>query len=99
MFPRLFNNNRYNPRGGMMDWYYGRMNPWQIGLMVIVGILMLALIVYLIVRIARRGHNGHGGHSSVGSYSPEALRILDEKFAKGELTEEEYQRKKKLITG
>jgi len=46
MFPRLFNNYRYDGRGGMMDWYYGRMNPWQIGFMVVVGILMLALIVY-----------------------------------------------------
>ncbi|MBW8382251.1 MAG: SHOCT domain-containing protein [Youngiibacter sp.] len=99
MFPRMFNNYRYDGRGGMMDWYYGRMNPWQIGIMVIVGILVLALIVYLIVRIARRGHPGHPGSTNISSYSPEALKILDEKFAKGELTEEEYQRKKKLITG
>jgi putative membrane protein len=99
MFPRLFNNYRYDGRGGMMDWYYGRMNPWQIGVMVVVGILMLALIVYLIVRIARRGHTSYHSDTMTRTYSPEALKILDEKFAKGELTEEEYQRKKKLITG
>ncbi len=55
----------------------------------IIGGLVLVLIVGGILLLQR---NGGGGFSLSGTRSPTAREALDERYARGEITEEEYQR-------
>ncbi len=64
-------------------------NPWGMAIMAAVAILVIALIVILIVKAAKK-------HKA--SASNESLDLLKAKFVQGELTEEEYLRKKKILS-
>jgi putative membrane protein len=62
---------------------------------VVILILVTALILYFILR---RG--GVGGHNLISEVNTNrAVEILNEKLANGEIGEEEYTKKKLLITG
>jgi putative membrane protein len=78
----------------MGDWYYGGYGPhmwgghfgplWFMG--PIFGLLWVGLIIFgvwLIVRTVRHRGYGYGGNR--------ARDILDERYARGELTSEEYK--------
>lgn len=59
----------------------------------ILGLLLLGVAIYFIFRFANdRKYHGNYGHDE-----GDALEILKERFAKGEITEEEYERKKKML--
>jgi len=57
------------------------------GFMLILGLVLAAILVYWIVKKS----------SSSAVRSSNALNLLDEKFALGEISEEEYLNKKKLL--
>jgi putative membrane protein len=90
------------PYGG-----YGGVNPMMMGFMVFFWILVIVGIILLIRWLAmgsRMGHMGMGHmgmgpmgrmHQSHGS----ALDILDERYAKGDITKEQYDQMKKDISG
>jgi putative membrane protein len=69
---------------------------WGFGLLALVGV---AVLVYLVIRLSTK--NGQSGPSSptgpaspAGPASPDltsARKILDERFARGELTPEQYR--------
>ena len=72
-------------RGGMM-------------LMMFLGLIIIAAVIFFVVR----GNNNqtHGHNSSYNNINnSRAMDILNEKFASGEISEEEYNSKKKLIIG
>ncbi|SEN81996.1 SHOCT domain-containing protein [Cryobacterium sp. TMT1-3] len=74
-----------------MMWGNGTMGwSWGYGLLAMVGI---ALLVYVIIRISTK--NAEPGPSSpppsVPSDLTSARKILDERFARGELTAEQYR--------
>ncbi len=59
-------------------------------------LLVVVGIVLLVVWAAR----GASGDASGGSTSPNrALDILDERFARGEIDEEEYRKRRRLLEG
>ncbi|WP_427340030.1 SHOCT domain-containing protein [Caloranaerobacter sp. DY30410] len=59
----------------------------------ILGLLLLGIVVYFIFRYANeRRYNGNYGYDK-----NDALEILKERYARGEITEEEYERKKKML--
>jgi len=63
--------------------------------MMIGGLLLLGLVVYLIVvltgnKSTNKPVNGGNSTQDIGS----AMNILNERFARGEINEEEYARKK-----
>jgi putative membrane protein len=89
----------------MMHYFYGQHFAYPMmgfgggWILWILGALLIALVVFVIVRMA----NGHGHsescHAEEAPSGKEleksvALRILDERYAKGEITDEEYKTKK-----
>jgi putative membrane protein len=62
-------------------------------------ILIVLLIIWVIVRLVRgpRWHRGFRGPGMFGAHS--ALAILNERFAKGEISKEEYEERKKTLLG
>ena len=89
----------------MMGSYYG-VDGWYgygFGLHWIFTILFWALILWLIVSLMRgvsghgccgKHHHGHGDHSSENG---RALDILKERYAKGEISKEEFDRMKQDV--
>lgn len=71
--------------------YYGMMGGGGI-----FGILILGLVVFLAIRLY---NNSNGLNSGRNSYTRknDALETLKEKYAKGEISEEEYERKRKVL--
>ena len=68
---------------------------WLVGLLI--AILIIGVIIRMIVRIAcgdRWCHHHHRHWEDWMDPSAEARRILDERYAKGEIDDEEYKRKK-----
>ncbi|MGV8856917.1 SHOCT domain-containing protein [Rhodoglobus sp.] len=73
-----------------MMWGYGNMGwAWGYGLLALAGV---ALLIYVIVRLASSKSSSEGTpenprHSDASG----AKRILEERFARGELTTEQYR--------
>ena len=68
--------------------------------MMIFGLVMIGTVVYF----ALKGSHNHNqsksfAYNNNNSGSDRALEILNEKFANGEIGEEEYSSKRKLISG
>ena len=84
-------------RNGFFEFgsYCSRMG-WGGGIfMMIGGLLLLGLLIYVVVRLA--GHNQKSQpviNNPVQQDIGNALNILNERYARGELNEEEYARKK-----
>ena len=67
-------------------------------LMVIAMIVFLALCVFALVALSR--HHNHGSSGSlVGGTSNGPVDILNERLARGEVTEEEYASRLSLLRG
>ena len=60
-------------------------------------IFWIALIV-LVAWLARTGFGSKPGNGG-GGESPSALEILKQRYARGEIDEDEYQRKRKQLIG
>ena len=78
--------------GGMMNGYggYGLMGGWGIFFNIIILIGVVVLIVWAVKQFTRS--NDTGPRSSGSSSQPLSARdILDMRYARGELTREEYQ--------
>ena len=61
------------------------------------GLLLVILVVYMIYKNYNRPYNPNGFGSSQNTPYDEALDVLKMKFVNGEITEEEYLRKRHLL--
>ncbi|MGD9976248.1 MAG: SHOCT domain-containing protein [Desulfatirhabdiaceae bacterium] len=87
--------------GGYRNWHMGRwmMGDWGMGwfgmiMMLLFWVLVIAGIVVLIRWLVQ--NTGNRSRSSVGTDS-KAMDILKERFAKGEITRDEFESMKKEI--
>jgi putative membrane protein len=74
---------------------------WGGGWWVIGVIVMLACMYFMARMMMGHGGSGHGDHS--GSDHPESTRsaveILAERFARGKISQEEFEQRKKVLEG
>lgn len=77
----------------MMGYYEHGMMGYGLGLFMM--ICMIALTILAVVALVRYLHQSDKPHNQIAQNN--ALNILNERYAKGELTEEEYRNKKKQI--
>ena len=64
---------------------------WGMGFGWIIGLLLLAAIIWIIVKSVNQNSNAHN------SVSKSAIDILKERYARGEIGKEEFEEKKKDI--
>ena len=79
-----------------MMWGYGYGDTGWVGWLVM-GLIMLlfwALVIGGVVFLVRYSGRSRGG----GGGSSDALRILDERFARGEIDADEYARRRQLLS-
>ena len=77
----------------MMNGYGG----WGVGawlMMALITLAVLALIVAGVVALNRRSHSATPPQPAPGS---DALRTLDDRFARGEIDETEYTKRRDLL--
>ena len=65
-------------------------------LMILFWLLVIGLFVWLIVGISRRSSNMR--HMHYGSYRTDALEVVRERYAKGEINKEQYEQLKKDLS-
>ena len=64
--------------------------------MIIVWVAVIFFVVWLVRELSRSNRSGHGGNSRTDG-GKAALDILKERYAKGELTKEQFETMKKEI--
>ena len=77
----------------MMNYYgYDMMGGCGIFMMIIL-VILIVIIVYAVMKLVQGGSNA----GTTSNSRDEALEILNQRYAKGELSDEEYQQKKKIL--
>jgi uncharacterized membrane protein len=80
--------------------YYGYFDPISIIFHILEWILLVWFIVWLI-RGARRNHHHlwcNGAHCNHPVHGGNAMSLLQERFAKGEISKKEYEEKKRVLS-
>ncbi|MDF2879858.1 MAG: hypothetical protein K0R54_415 [Clostridiaceae bacterium] len=75
--------------GGGFGRGFGGFNSSFILISMGIRLVILAAIIFIIVKLFKKYNNS----------SNSALKILDEKFANGEISEDEYLKRKTIISG
>lgn len=79
----------------MYNWWPGNNpNSW-IGMIIGIIIFVSAIIVLIVLLLRPRHTNIHRDNYRESQDS--SIRILDERFAKGEIDEEEYKKRKEIL--
>ena len=73
----------------MMGYGYGMMG----GFGMIIPLLLIGLIIYAAIRLSQSNHQKYDNYRGGNN----ALEILNQRYANGEISEEEYARKKKML--
>lgn len=73
--------------------YPGTLNWWWMAGFAILNILIVVGIIVLIIRLVNKSRQDR----EIASSSSKAIEILKEKYVLGEIDEEEYQRKLKIL--
>lgn len=81
---------------GMMGWGAGGLGGFWLGsiFMILFWVLLIAGVIWLVLAVARQTGTGTGGVQAPRS---SALTILDERFARGEIDADEYQKRKSAL--
>ncbi|HEX2893058.1 MAG TPA: SHOCT domain-containing protein [Marmoricola sp.] len=77
----------------MMHWYYGGMGWGGWLVMALAMVAFWALVVYAVVAITRSDRRDGAGQNE------EPKRILEQRYARGEIGEDEYRRRQAVLRG
>ena len=80
----------------MIHDYYSFISPFHV-LSSFLGWLIFFIIVLWIIRMARGTHYAHGIHRR-GLFRDSAMDIIREKYARGDISKEEFEEKKKHLS-
>ena len=75
----------------MMGFGWGFMWVWPIFL------LLIGVAVYYAINSSRHEHHSHSEHYSSGRNSGRAIEILKERYARGEITKEQFKEMRKEL--
>ena len=64
---------------------------WGMGFSWLIGLVLLIILIWVVVKVANNGIN------SSSQQSKSALEILKERYAKGEISKQEFEDKKRAI--
>ncbi|WP_040779660.1 SHOCT domain-containing protein [Nocardia pneumoniae] len=82
----------------MMFWYGDGLNGWGYGLMTVGMVVFWALVIGGIVMLVRYvGGGPAGGEVCVPQQGPTPQRVLADRYARGEIDDEEYARRLKIL--
>lgn len=76
-------------------WGFHLIGGWIMGILFL--IVFVALVIYVVNKLSHIYLQSKKNTLSKSEAEDEALRILNIKFANGEISEEEYERRKKLL--
>ena len=67
----------------------------------VVGALVMVVCIFMMGRMMMgHGGSGHGGHGDIEDQGNRSARdILAERFGRGEISEEEFEQRKKVLEG
>jgi len=86
----------------MMGWYYGNgghMSGWGWAAMTITSVLVLVLLGAIVLLLVRLGSSGSADRPDLPAERRLPEQILGERFARGEIDEEEYRRRLDVLGG
>ena len=81
----------------MMNYFGPGMGSWAMAWMIVSNVVFWALLVVVAVLLARATRRGQGASPSTTTATPQQL--LAERFARGEIDEDEYTRRLQVLTG
>src|SRR5215472_1521744 len=81
----------------MMYWYGSGMSGWGYALMTVSLILFWGAVIFGIVALVR--FLGRGSQPPAAPPSPPLERLLAERFARGEISEDEYRQRLSVLRG
>ena len=82
--------------------YYNGGSHWGLWLLMSLAMLVFwGILAWAVVNIVRHNNAHRDGRSQspAGTGGSDALRILDERFARGEIETDEYTRRRELLKG
>src|ERR1035437_5737594 len=100
VFAYLSSTNPYYGYGGNSGYYGGMMGGYggvSMLFMIPIGLIVLLVIGYVIWRAVGWESCGSGGHT--GHYSSDAMEIVRQRYARGEISKEQFEQMKKDIIG
>jgi putative membrane protein len=77
------------------SWYSG---PGAAGWLIMLAFMVFfwGAIIWIVLTLVHQRH-GHGHSHAPAERGSDALQILDQRFARGEIDEEEYRRRRDLL--
>ena len=81
----------------MMGYGSGMGSGWLFGLLMMVGLILLGVVLVRVMGGGLRRSDGDADRSSPGSPGASARRLLDERYARGEVSTEEYQERLRVL--
>lgn len=79
----------------MYNWWPGNNPNGWIGMIIGLIIFVAAIIVLIVILLRPKHTDQYRDHSRESQDN--SIRILDERFAKGEIDEEEYKKRKEIL--
>lgn len=77
----------------MMRYGYGYGYTMLGGLKMIIPLILLGLVIFAVVKLSQGGRISYGNER----LRNDALDILNQRYAKGEISDEEYEKKKRML--